>query len=347
MKVFSDYHHGDLWFSLHRLFEERLGWELYRPIGLDWFKHGYWKIAEPYNNAPDTIDQFLGMHEGKSFDPYRFLNGDKFQQPDGTWRVKDTTHGYYHKAIEFQTFCDTKFDLILSCYGPPHDLAFDTLRDKHQPHAKRLTQMGNWKQQTHSKHVLYSCPFTPRADQHALYYHQEIDRDLFYPTPPDPDTQRIYSFVNLLPFAELYHRYRVHIPEVEWRAYGAAAPDGPLRGAAAIAPKMQLANLGWHLKPFDGFGHTAMDWMGSGRAVITRMDEVQEYGWDAPRLFVPNETCIALGSSREDNCAAIRLALEPDENQRLCENAARRFESVCNYDAEFEQIKRFMEEVMT
>ncbi|MCJ7634401.1 hypothetical protein MUP77_18670, partial [Candidatus Bathyarchaeota archaeon] len=59
--VFVELHHGDLFFSLHLLFEERLEMNLFRPIGMAWFEKGFFKIAEPYGNAPDTIDQFLGV----------------------------------------------------------------------------------------------------------------------------------------------------------------------------------------------------------------------------------------------------------------------------------------------
>ena len=40
--ILADFHHGDL-FESHRLvFVDRFGWELCRPIGLEWFQEGYW-----------------------------------------------------------------------------------------------------------------------------------------------------------------------------------------------------------------------------------------------------------------------------------------------------------------
>ena len=42
IRILADFHHHALWESLRLVFEERFGWELYRPIGMDWFIEGYW-----------------------------------------------------------------------------------------------------------------------------------------------------------------------------------------------------------------------------------------------------------------------------------------------------------------
>lgn len=343
MNVFVDYHHGDLFFSLHLLFEERLGWKLYRPIGNDWFTEGYWKIAEPYGNAPDTIEQYLGI-TNDGYVPYKHLNGDHLRMDDGTYRVLDPTHHWIQKAISLDVFKSMPFDLIISSL-PCHDGPFLDLRNKYQPKAKVISQMGNWKQTTELRHVLYSMPYIPRPGQHALYYHQEIDRNLFKPTPlPRYGKPKIISMVNLLPYPEIYQAFKSSMPDLEFRAYGAGCPDGAMNGAAEIAPTVAEATFGWHIKPFDGFSHTAMAWMASGRAVITRMDEVHEYGWDAPRLFMPGDTCLALGPHFAENVQMIRLALPAAE--ALGRAAAKRFDEVCNYEEEFLKIKSFLEAVL-
>ena len=55
MRIFADYHHGGLYHALHILFCERMGFELYRPIGFEWAERGYWK----YSENPPTIAQYL------------------------------------------------------------------------------------------------------------------------------------------------------------------------------------------------------------------------------------------------------------------------------------------------
>ena len=364
MRVFCDLHHGDLFWSLHALFEKRLGWELYRPIGVEWFQEGFWKIAEPYGNAPDTITQYLGIGGGP-VDLLRRLNGDAYPAPNGppgVYHVDDPGHpGTTHKAITLAAFKETPFDLIVSTYGPPHDHAYDLLQRLYQPKAKRLAQMGNWQQQSHVGHVLHSAPWTaPGAgapsNQQRLHYHQEIDLDLYKHLPPDagwgdedPWKPWISSMVNLLPAPQIFASFKAALPEVTFRAHGVGdnCTDGILKGAVEVSAAMRQSHLGWHIKPFDGFGHTAMGWMASGRAVVTRMDEIHEYGWDAPRLFVPGETCIAVqGWDVSAGVAKIRRALEPDELVRMGEAAAARFAEICDYDAEEEKIREFLGLVM-
>jgi hypothetical protein len=57
MRVLADFHHGSLLRSLVMLFEDRLGMELYRPIGLQWLHRGYWAIS----NLKGTAKQFLDL----------------------------------------------------------------------------------------------------------------------------------------------------------------------------------------------------------------------------------------------------------------------------------------------
>ena len=105
-QIFTDLHHGDLFYSLHRLFVERLGWELYRPIGLDWFNAGYWKIAEPYGNAQDTINQYLEINHA-GYHQYKNLNGEHYVEDD-IYHVYDPGHDYYQKAITLEKFKSMK-----------------------------------------------------------------------------------------------------------------------------------------------------------------------------------------------------------------------------------------------
>jgi len=341
LKVFTDYHHGDLYFSLHLLFERRLGFELYRPIGLDWFHRGFWRIAEPYGNAKDTINQYLDInHNG--WEPYKNLNGQHYIE-DGAYHVNDPGHDYYHKALTLDRFASMKFDLILPTYEP-HESAYTRLRDTYQPGAKLMAQVGNWNQRSSLPAVIHSAPYAPRAGQRTVYYHQEIDPALFAHTPPNPATRNIYSFVNCLPHPDLYNLYKGALPDVTMRAYGAGSPEGPVSGSAGVAEKMREANIGWHCKPFDGFGHTAMGWFAIGRPVVTTMRDVVMSGGDALSCFEPGVTCLDVGSGDlASNCAAIRRMLEPEENRLWSERVVRRFRDVVNYDREAEQVKALVE----
>lgn len=344
LNVFADLHHADLYFSLHRLFEARLGWNLYRPIGLDWFHEGYWKIAEPYGNAMDTVGQYLAI-ANTGWDQYKNINGNHYVEND-IYHTYDPGHDYYQKAITLEKFKSMKFDIVLSSI-PRHDDTFPGLISKYQPTAKHISQMGNVRQTTRARNVMYTVPYAPTRDQNTCFYHQEIDPNL-YKYVPIPTAKRIYSVVNLLPYAHLFNEYKNALPEVEFKAYGASCPDGSLPGAKGVSAKMQEANIGWHCKPLGGLGHSAMGWMASGRPIITRMSDHRGYGGsDCLRLFEPGVTCIdADHGGVTNNIGMIRRLLDPEVNARFAENAYKRFHEVINYDAEEQELRKFLERLV-
>lgn len=344
INVFTDYHHGDLYYAMHLLFEQRLGFSLYRPIGLEWFQNGYWRIAEPYGNAQGTINQYLAINQ-LGWHPYKNLNGEHYIE-DGVYYVHDPGHGYYQKAITLDKFASMHFGVIMPTYEP-HEGPYVNLRDRYQQKAKLVAQLGNTGQRSSLSHVIHSVPYTPRPGQAAVLCHQEIDPDLYKYVPPNHASKKIFSMVNCLPYAGVYDQYKGALSEVEMRAYGAGSPDGPLSGSATVSVKMQEANIGWHLKPQDGIGHTAMGWFASGRPVITNMSQVLGWGGAALSLFEPGVTCLNIeGGTVESNCAAIRRMLEPDENLRWAERCLKRFGEVVNYDREAERVRAMLEGVV-
>lgn len=344
MNIFADLHHGDLFYSLHRLFVERLGWTLYRPIGHDWFTEGYWKIAEPYGNAKDTINQYLDINS-YGYDAYKNLNGQHYIEDD-VYHIYDPGHDYYQKGITFEKFKSIKFDIILSSISS-HDNPYSKLQKLYQPQAKIIAHLGNGGQRTHINDVITSTPYNPLPGQHVVYVHQELDPKIYKYVPPNPNTKNIYSMVNCLPYPEIYNRYKNAMSDITFKAYGAGSPDGALSGSKGVGAKMPEANIGWQLKPLGGLGHTAMGWMASGRPVICNMSENRKTGGDAMLLFQPGITCIDIEQfSTEDGCKEIRKWLEPENNLKYAENALKRFKEVLNYDQEEQNIRKFLERLL-
>ncbi len=344
INVFCDLHHSDLYFSLHRIFEVRLGFKLYRPIGMDWFDQGYWKIAEPYNNARDTVGQYLNIAPGE-WDQHKNLNGNHYVE-DGVYHVHEPVHRYHQRAITLEKFKSMKFDIILSTYAP-HDAPYEKLAKLYQPQAKVIAQLGNTGQKTHLRNVITSVPYNPKPGQNVTILHQELDPDIYFWTPPNANTKNIYSMVNCYPYPELYKKYKVALTEVDMKHYGGGSPDGGLFGCRGVAEKMRESNIGWQLKPLGGLGHTAMGWMFSGRPIITNMSQNRSWGGNALRIFEPGVTCHDIEAhSFEENLKMIRKMLEPEENAKWCERARARFTSVIDYDAEEQQFRKFIERLI-
>ena len=120
MRILCDFHHDALLYSLQLLFENRLGHELYRCVGLDWYKEGYWHVF-PH---PDTAGQFLGLDQpsnkprdihGNELPPGARCN-ENYTVEGETYLVVDPKRGVIQKAIELETFKKMKFDILISSF---------------------------------------------------------------------------------------------------------------------------------------------------------------------------------------------------------------------------------------
>lgn len=336
MNVLVDYHHGNLLYSLYLLLEKRLGWKMYRPIGLDWFTQGYWKIAEPYGNAQDTINQYLATDD-RTWDAYSALNGGSWKEED-IYRIKDLENNFIHRAITFEKFKEMEFDLIIATH-PLHNNWGELIQ--FQPKAKFVMQLGNEGQTTNAVNVLCSnADFQPQSYQNFIRYRQEFDlTDYKYESPTNHN--KITSFVVSLPEPETYEKYKSSLPEFEFKAYGVGSPDGTVSGNT-ISQRMKENAFGWHIKPADGYGHVIHKWFACGRPIITRASYYK--GKMAEPLIIDGITAIDLDKrSFEDNIAFIKEMAKPENHFKMCVNAFNRFREVVNFDKEAQEVQVFLE----
>lgn len=343
MRILADFHHADLYYSLHLLFEKRLGWELYRPIGEDWFHEGFWKIAEPYGNDAGTIRQYLST-EVLPWDAFESLNGN-YQLSNDVYKIYDPVRRFHQKAITLQTFKEMDFDIVLSSYQP-HDASFAELIRKYKPKAKHIAHMGNIWQTTDVQNVMCSTlPYEVPQGKNVVFYHQEFPLDIFS-YEENPIKPLVTSFVNLLPMPELYNYFKDAAKGIEFKAYGMGCPDGTITGLEEIAKKMKESSFGYHVKPYgDGFGHIIHNWFAVGRPVFTFFDDYKDKL--AGGLLEDGVTAFDLGRrSHEETIRIIRNYLEnPEGLEYLSQNAYNRFRRLVDYEAEFVQIKKFLENI--
>jgi hypothetical protein len=338
MKVFADYHHGQLYHSLHFLFEERMKCELYRPIGLDWVTQGYWDIAKPYGNARDTIDQYLAIRGGK-WDAFTNLNGS-CKLKDNVYHIYEGQNDFYHHAITLDTFKRIKFDVIIATF-PGHDKLWEHLWKKYQPQAKFIVQLGNEGQKTDAKNVISSVyQYQPKDGQNVFFYHQEFQPGVFKYVSPY-NHKLICSQVMLLPLREIFLQYKQAMPDFTFKAHGQGAIDGNLNTIQIQAKNMQDSAFGWHIKPADGYGFIIHSWYASGRPVITRgSDYVNK---TAGILLEDEVTCIDLDKRNfEDNMKVIRKWSEPENHRKMCQAAYERFQSAVDFDEEAKGLIKFI-----
>jgi len=325
MRVLADYHHGSLLQSLVMLFETRLGMQLYRPIGLEWYHRGFWAV----NDLERTVSQYLDLDAAGTS-----------TVGDGVYIVDDPGGTSSHRACTFEFFVSHPFDYVVASL-PAHVGPFKELIARYQPHAKLIVQMGNnWNLADYRGHnVLASIAPQPAPDVNVIFYHEEFDLDVFAPTACRP-TRKIHSYVNLIQYFGVawddFRRTRQLLePEgYEVKAYGGLCPDGNKNGPVELADSMREAEFIFHVKPGgDGFGHVIHNAYAVGRPLITRPGHYR--GQLAERLLVPG-TFIDLDryGGRKLRRLITDVTASPDRLQEMGRRAAERFREVVDYDAE-------------
>lgn len=342
MKVLADYHHHDLWESLELLCA-RLGWDLYRPIGMDWFEQGYWNHERKFHG--DAIAR-------------------QYLQPWGsdTDTRLDLSHGRYQRLVTLEQARELRPDIVIS-----------TLAHNHEGFARFATevgatfglQIGNVRFSEHDMAedrwdlaafglVSGFMPIEPPKPH--VVYHQEFSLSDFASAPP-PRKGIVSSFVQCYPESPTYPAWvetAQRAPELDWRVYGAygGAPidqwaAGNIDTCAGVAQAMQGSDVAWHAKAWsDGFGHVIHNWFAIGRPLLG----VAAYYRDqmAGALWVEGETAWDIETRSRDETIALLRRFRDDEDfhLRACEASDARFREVVNYDEEEQAIRAMFAQVL-
>lgn len=340
MRVLCDFHHSSLLRSLVLLFEGRLGMDLYRPIGMEWFDSGYWAI----NNQRDTAAQFL-EYDSQPLDATPGLNDIIGSEPDGVCRVYDPGMQTRHRACTLDYFKNNKFDYVIASI-PAHVPIFERLIAEFQPGAKLIIQMGNnWNLDRYSGYNILAslAPQPVQAGCNTLFYHQEFDLDIFCDTPIS-GARLVYSFINVIQNTgvgwEDYKALKRAMERTGWdfKAFGGQCPDGNMTGVQELASKMREASFIFHVKPGgDGYGHIIHNAYAVGRPVITRSSHYR--GQLAEQLLVPG-TFIDLDRYSIDEVRMIiqNLVIDQDALVNIGKMAANRFDDVVDFKRDAEEV---------
>jgi len=345
MKVFCDLHHADLYYSLQLLFEKRLGWEMYRPIGLEWQQQGFWKIYD----HPATAQQFLSLDQsankptdvrGNCLPKHQQLNLN-YRFEDGIYYVYDSAHDKIQRAITLEKLQSMDFDILISSI-PIHIQPFNKLIQLYQPKAKHIFQVGNaWGHQSGVTNILSStAPFNVPSGINICFYHQEFDLNTYIYESPDVHNV-INSYIHYMSGPEILDQYRFLLPEFSITTYGSGM-NGILNGAIGVAEAMKNSAWTYHYKPRgDGYGHSIHSSYACGRPTLIWGS--QYAGKLASNLFIHQQTCIDMSlNSPKKNAQLIREWSKPDQHKAICQNVYNRFREIVDFDAEEQQIRKFI-----
>ena len=367
MNVFADLHHGDLYYSLHLLFEKRLGGQLFRPIGLDWFKKGFWKLAEPYGNAPDTLNQYLEVPpankecivekcEKVQINDFYHLPVSKphiLQKYGETQLIDDvyyipvkTPDGYYiQKAITLKKFLEMDIDYVIATLDRD-EKPYSELVSKYKPNAKFIFQLGNvgWKP-TCAKNVLLARNTSIPSNVNYIKYHPEHHESYCYTPPINHNV--IKTFINcLFEFPESLawlNKYEGFLPELTWKIHGILNKDNAVPNEL-MPQAMKESAFCWHVKSHCGGGFVARQAMACGRPPIIRSSYAEKNDSLETDLYEDSINCIDLDlGTEEENIKKIRYFMQPENHLRLCENTVKDFNQKVNFNIEAEQIRIWLE----
>jgi hypothetical protein len=352
MKVFADLHHMDLFHSFYMLFEQRLGWELYRPIGLDWYHEKYWAIYPHIN----TANQYLSMNQaikppkdihGNVCGPSEIINHEWTEQ-DGYYLVQDTSKGTSHRAVTLDRFKQDKFDIVIASI-PQHIAPFQKLIQQHQPQAKFVFQIGNsWGPPPGVKNLMISCaPYSVPSSLNTVFYHQEFDLKDFRYTPPTNHSQ-INSYIHYMHDMDLHKNYRLALPDFQFKTYGAGM-EACFHVTKLMADTIVNSAFTWHCKrQDDGYGHVVHNTFACGRPIIGKLGYYKNMGFRNGKFLMDDEvTAIDLDSRTvHANSKIIRELAKPENHAKFCERAYRRFCDVVNFDAEEQKLRDFFAKLL-
>jgi hypothetical protein len=341
MNVLTDFHHNSLLRSSVLLFENRLGMNVYRPIGLDWFYEGYWAI----NDQLSTAKQFLDFENQIIVDNTPPLNVIK-DQSDGIYNVYDPGNVSTHKGITLESFKSRKFDYIIASI-PEHIPLFQKLIQEFQPQAKLIVQIGNnWNPAIFKGlNVLGSVKPGNIQDANVIYYHQEFDTEVFK-LKEHKVSNNISSYINLLQELPIGWKDFIYLEsqlkELSFKSYGGQCRDGNMNGANELADSMHNDDFVFHVKDHgDGYGHIIYNAYACGKPTIVRSSR---YTNQLAQELFNKDNCIDLDMMTiEDAVHKIKEVYNhKDVLDQMSINANKSFKNNVDFAYESEKISNWL-----
>lgn len=309
-KVFTDYIHHDLDQSMHLLFEERLGWELfYADKSKDWEDLGLFVIS-PQKESLELI-------------------------PNSP-----------HREISFNEFKATSFDYLVTTYLN-NEKPFKKLL-KFTPGAVLIRQIGNSLERDKDiKNILLSTTISLNENTKSIRFIPEHRKE--YKVLPPIFNRKIKSFFPHFPLyieeLTLWEKIQTLLPEFSFYMHGTGSTlkEVPHRNMpAAINDSMFI----WHTNPNGCFGFIPRPALACGKPLITRLDHYQTFHTLGKVLLEDLVNCINIDPkvrSIEESANLIRYWSQPENYIKLSQQTLDKFNLDCNFDRQALEIKTWME----
>lgn len=316
--------------------------DLYRPMGIEWYTNGFWRLTE----WEATAVQFLSVYQTEIAGPEYYVNNVE-SYSNNIYNIWDVGKESTHKAIGFDAFKSMKFDYVIASV-PQHVPLYRELIRQFQPDAKLIVQMGNnWDLSLIDEcNVLASLKPSTMFNNNAIFYHQEFDTNIFKPID-DYGFGRVTSYINCLDqnggWSDFIRLENQLLDIAQFRSLGGQCRDGFVGGPSEVASSVQKNDFVFQVKSGgDGYGHSLYNAYACGKPVIIRSSYYR--GCLGEELFNV-DNCIDLDRfSLEQAASVIReLVLDKDRLKEMSVNAYRSFVNCVNFDEDAARIKSWLE----
>ena len=333
MNVLADYIGSrDTYYALHCLFERRLGWNLYRPIGEKWREKGFHRLRIPIGLDLPIRDRYGEI---------RYSDG--VELIDGAYHIPMEMN-YTQKGITFDRFLEMDIDVIVtSFYG--HEKTYHDLVNLHKSNAvfARAIQNIHEKPLGFCRNILLATYEPMPPDINYITYHPEPREDYYY-TPPT-NHRTIKSFLHNLPSypvdLDAWNKWESSLRDFTFKMHGTDGRDGPVPYLLMPQATKDSAFV-WHVKGHGGGGYVARQSLACGRPCIIRKKYTVIHNTLARELFVDSVNCVDLDLGVERGIEIVREWSQPDRHIEVCKATAEKFKKDVNFTEEAERIKSWI-----
>lgn len=335
MNVLADRHHAGLYRSL-QLLGDRLGWDLYTPVGHAWWDERIWNFGRSTWGDDRLAQQFLttdGWEDRDGLGLYRTEDPEFVDSASGViW------------GLGLQRARAMKWDYVIAT---AEDNQWGFAAFAAGVGAKYVNQVGNTNQ-----HVDWRLdPLAIVSSEVPILgmgvrYHQEMDPAATLFAEPLPEMPTISSFVNCFPsIGECYGLWRDAcdlLPEFTFHEYGIDGASGVVKPIHRLWKRMASSAFGWHDKvQGDGFGHVIHGWAAVGRPIIGHghhyRGKLAEHFWQHGRTAIDLDVVTVPEAAR-----LIRdIAADPDRHAEMCHAIRAEYDRI-DHAAEAEAIRALL-----
>lgn len=348
MNILIDYGgHSDLFYTMHLLFEKRLGYKLFFPIGQDWVDKGY--VTGHYNLASteavndEIIDGIHIFHRkmepANGFFDMRGVTFDQFLKMD--WDIIATTTYYQEKPF---------YELVKDC----------------KPNALFLRQIANIREKSlgYCKNLLLGAAYNPvdyagnqhpqqsfilNGKNHFIYIPEQYEG--YHYTEPTNNKLIVCLARHISPedlfawnqckkvFEPLGFTFKMY--GGQYQPYEVDEKYGETISHPLLPAGIKESTFVWYTKPHGGGGFTVRQALACGRPVIIRKRYSSIHTIIECELFKHGINCIDLDFENND-FALLKQWIDPVVYKEVSKNTAQVFQNDTKFAETAEQIRNWL-----